>query len=63
MQVKHTLKAGVHTFAIELTGKEKPSKSGKTTVLATTGGNVTVTLADGTTAKMGVTIYREGATA
>lgn len=59
MQVKHALKAGVHSFDITLTGKEKPSKSGKTTVLATTGGNVSITLADGTPAKMGVTIYRE----
>lgn len=53
--VKTEVKGNVLTITIDLKGKTWDSASGKTDMLASTEGNITV---DGTDVKMGLNIYR-----
>ena len=53
--VKMAIKANILTITVDLSQDLGPSKSGKTTIIASSDGNVTIL---GTDAKLGLNIYK-----
>jgi hypothetical protein len=55
---KITVKGNVMTLTVDLSVEGEPSKSGKSTIIATTGGNIEVETDDGPVT-VGLNVYRK----
>lgn len=54
--VEYSVEGSILTIKVDLTKSQGPSASGKTTLIATTGGNVKI---EGTDAVMGINVYKK----